>query len=146
MLFGWQEWVGLPDLGLPAIRAKIDTGARTSALHADAIVEQPGGWVTFDVHPISRRLIPIVACRARLVDRREVTSSNGEREKRLVIATRLAVGDQTWPIEITLTDRGGMRTRMLLGRQGMPPGALVDPDRILLQPRLSYRVYRKRRV
>ena len=142
--FGWEEWISLPDLGLPAIRAKIDTGARTSALHASFI--EPFGpasrpRVRFQVHPVPGREDLAIACSADVVDRREVTSSNGEAELRYVIGTTLAVAGQSWPIEVTLTDRTGMASRMLLGRQALAGHISIRATERRLQPDLSYDVY-----
>ena len=144
LILGWEEWVALPELGLPAIRAKVDTGARTSALHA--VFVEPFGparqrQVRFGVHPIPRRADVAIVCAARVVDRREVTSSNGERENRYVIATLLRIADRQWPIEVTLTNRDTMSYRMLLGRQAIGRGILVDPGASFRQPRLRYGLY-----
>ncbi len=147
LTFGWEEWVSLPDLGLPSMKAKVDTGARTSALHAIEI--EPFGpihkpRVRFIVNPIPGRTDVEVVCSAALVDRREVTSSNGETELRFIIQTHLQVGGQTWPIEVSLTNREGMAYRMLLGRQALESvGAYVDPTRSRLQPESSYDYYDK---
>lgn len=142
LILGWQEWVTLPALGLPAIKAKIDTGARTSALHAFDIEPAGSGRLAFKVHPIPRRADIVVQCSARLVDSRDVTSSNGERERRVVVETEIEIAGRRWPIEVTLTNRALMRTRMLLGRQALQGHVLIDPAAALLQPRLSYKVYR----
>jgi ribosomal protein S6--L-glutamate ligase len=143
-ILGWEEWIALPELDLPAIKAKVDTGARTSALHA-VYVEPFGGKrapkVRFGVHPIPRRADVEVVCEAKVVDRREVRSSNGEREQRYVISTPLRIGDREWPIEVTLTNRDTMVYRMLLGRQAIMEGVLVDPGASFRQPRLRYKVY-----
>jgi ribosomal protein S6--L-glutamate ligase len=143
-ILGWEEWIALPELGLPAIKAKVDTGARTSALHA-VFVEPFGSSrspkVRFGVHPIPRRADVEIVCTAPVVDRREVRSSNGEREQRYVISTPLRIGDREWPIEVTLTNRDTMVYRMLLGRQAIAGGALVDPSSSFRQPRLRYKVY-----
>ena len=142
--FGWEEWIGLPDLGVPALRAKVDTGARTSALHAFDIetfgpVAKPK--VRFTVHPIPGRDDLVIPCSANIVDRREVTSSNGDKELRYVISSTLEVSGQTWPIEITLTNRAGMTNRMLLGRTSLKDNiSIVATDRFL-QPELNYDVY-----
>jgi ribosomal protein S6--L-glutamate ligase len=144
LTFGWEEWVALPDLGLPAIRAKVDTGARTSALHADEIeVFGPSRTpkVRFNVHPVAGRLDVAITCSAPIIDRREVTSSNGETELRFVIASTLSVAGQSWPIEITLTNRGSMTSRMLLGRQALVDHISISPTERHLQPELSYDVY-----
>lgn len=132
---GWREWVGLPDLGVTAIKAKIDTGARTSALHVTNLVrfERDGHpWVRFAVHPIQRSELPMVVAEAPLVEHRPVRSSSGHTERRLVIMTRLAVGEVTWPIELTLTRRDAMGFRMLIGRQAVRQRAVIDPGRSFL--------------
>ncbi len=144
-IIGWQEWLALPDLGLPAVKAKIDTGARSSALHAFLI--EPFGsarapMVRFGVHPIPGRLDVAVFCSAPIVDRREVTSSNGEKETRYFIRTPVALGNFTWPIEIGLTNRESMTYRMLLGRQGLRDDMMVDAQSSFRQPKLSYKAYR----
>ncbi|MDP4992090.1 MAG: 30S ribosomal protein S6--L-glutamate ligase [Marivita lacus] len=149
LTFGWEEWVSLPDLGLPAIRAKIDTGARTSALHA-ADIEVFGSTskprVRFAVHPIPGREDLIIPCSAPIIDRRDVTSSNGETESRYVIATQMTVGGQSWEIEVTLTDRGTMSNRMLLGRQALKDHVNIVPSERFHQPELDFEVYHTRRV
>ena len=147
--FGWEEWIALPDLGLPALRAKIDTGARTSALHASEIeifgsLTKPK--VRFVVHPIAGDDSVAIACSASIIDRREVTSSNGEKEMRYVIRSRLAVAGQSWPVELTLTDRSGMTSRMLLGRQALGENITITASDRRLQPELSYDVYRTARL
>ncbi len=144
LTFGWEEWVSLPDLGLPAISAKVDTGARTSALHASDI--EPFGpaaqpKVRFNVYPIPDRDDLAITCSAEVVDRREVTSSNGEGELRYVIRTPISVSGQSWPIEVTLTDRSGMASRMLLGRQALVDHISIVPTERHLQPLLDYDVY-----
>ncbi len=144
LILGWEEWIALPELGLPAIKAKVDTGARTSALHAVFI--EPFGpaksrKVRFGVHPIPRRSDVEIICVAPLVDRREVRSSNGEREERYVIETPIRIGERVWPIEITLTDRHMMAYRMLIGRQALSLHALVDPSASFKQPKLRYKLY-----
>jgi ribosomal protein S6--L-glutamate ligase len=145
IILGWEEWVALPELGLPAIKAKVDTGARTSALHAFYV--EPFGpararKVRFGVHPVPRRNDIAVTCVARLVDRREVRSSNGEREQRYVIETPIRMGSREWTIEVSLANRDTMSYRMLLGRRAIPRDMLVDPSSSFLQPKLRYKVYR----
>ncbi|WP_261368120.1 30S ribosomal protein S6--L-glutamate ligase [Pseudosulfitobacter koreensis] len=142
--FGWEEWIGLPDLGLPALKAKIDTGARTSALHAhDIEVFGPASRpkVRFNVYPVAGQAQVQVTCSAEIKDRREVTSSNGESELRYVIETQLEVAGQSWPIEVTLTDRSSMTSRMLLGRQALQDHISITATEKRLQPDLSYDVY-----
>ena len=130
---GWQEWLAFPGMGLPAVRAKIDTGARTSALHARAIehLEREGEtWVRFEVNPLFRGRRLKVMCEAPVVDEREVTSSSGHTGLRVVVEAMLRLGLATdapeWPVELTLTDRRGMRFPMLLGREAMSGRVLVD--------------------
>ena len=147
-ILGWEEWVALPEPGLPAIKVKVDTGARTSALHAYNV--EPFGSararrVRFDVHPLPRRRDVAIECTARLIDRREVRSSSGEREQRYVIETEISIGGRRWPIEITLANRHMMTYRMLLGRQAIQAGMLVDPGSSFLQPKLHYNVYARAR-
>ena len=146
LILGWQEWIALPDLGLPALKAKIDTGAKTSALHTPLI--EPYGpakrqMVRFTVRPDpEREALEIDAC-AEVIDRREVTSSNGERELRFVIKTRVSIGERSWPIEITLANRERLSYRMLIGRQAIRRNMLVDPEATFRQPKLSYTLYRR---
>jgi len=138
---GWQEWCQLPDLGLPAIKAKIDTGARTSALHAfniEAFKHEGKAMVRFDIHPIQRDKTIVRRCTALLRDRRFVSDSGGHREKRYVIQTPLVIGGVKWDIEITLTNRDTMAFRMLLGRAAMRRRLIVDPSRSFCQGRLNH--------
>lgn len=142
--FGWEEWISLPDLGVPALRAKVDTGARTSALHAfDIETFGPASKpkVRFTVHPIPGRDDLVIPCSAPIVDRREVTSSNGEKELRYVIESNLSVNGDSWPIEITLTNRATMQSRMLLGRQALKDHITIVATDRFMQPELSYDVY-----
>ena len=127
---GWEEWLALPDLGLPAIKAKIDTGARTSALHAFELEQfrrDGQEYVRFLMHPLQNRERLVVSCESPLLEMREVSDSGGHRELRPVIETRLVLKGTVWPIEITLTSRDTMRFRMLLGRQAMRKRLQVDP-------------------
>lgn len=126
---GWREWVSLPDLGLARIKAKIDTGARTSCLHAFRLrpfMENGKQRIEFDLHPNQRDNETVQTCVADVVDQRTVTDSGGHQEHRWVIATTLVVGTNSWPIEVTLTGRDDMRFRMLVGRTALSERALVD--------------------
>jgi ribosomal protein S6--L-glutamate ligase len=147
--FGWEEWIGLPDLGVPALRAKVDTGARTSALHAfdiETFGSQSKPKVRFTVHPIPGREDLVIPCSAPLVDRREISSSNGEKESRYVISSDLEVNGHRWPIEITLTDRSSMTSRMLLGRTALRDNISIVATERFLQPELNYDVYHTARM
>lgn len=119
----------MPDLELPGILAKIDTGAKTSALHAFDIRPSDRGsdWLAFSIHPIQRRRRPVIHCEARCIDQRAVTSSNGKTEKRPVIETTLVIGKRSFTAEVTLTNRDDMGFRMLIGRQSLNRRFLVDP-------------------
>lgn len=144
-IVGFEEWIGLPDLSLPALKAKFDTGAKTSALHAtnlEPYSERGTDRIRFKVQPVPRHPGIVVVCSAPLLGQRTVTSSNGEKESRYVISTTLAIGARQWPIELTLTNRASMRYRMLIGRQAMQSGLLIDPASSFHQPRRSHAVYR----
>lgn len=137
-VIGWREWIRLPDLGGALIKAKIDTGARTSALHAWNMkkTERDGqNLLTFDLHPLQRDSKAVVRCEAVLVDRREVRSSSGDAQDRYVIRTIAELGDHRWPIEVTLTRRDEMGFRMLLGRTAMRGRFMVNPGKSFLMGR-----------
>lgn len=130
ILVGWREWVSLPELGIFAIKAKVDTGARTSCLHTFAIQEyekENEKWVKFKIHPIQDEEDTIQECHAKVIDMRTVRDSGGHESFRYVINTLLVIGPCRYQIEITLTARDKMKFRMLLGRTAMEGRLLVDP-------------------
>ena len=133
---GWREWLALPELGIDKIKAKVDTGARTSCIHAfrvEEFTQEEQVWVRFWVHPIQDDNNTEIQCQARVIDQRTVTDSGGHQEQRYVIQTQLLIGGQQWPIEATLTNRDTMKFRMLLGRTAMAGRIVVDPE-------LSYQI------
>jgi ribosomal protein S6--L-glutamate ligase len=139
VILGSEEWCSFPELGIPTIKARVDSGAKTSALHAINIapfIKNDANWVKFDINPIQNNLKTVIHCEAPLVDKRFVKSSSGFREQRYVIQTNLKIGDSKWPIEMTLTNRDSMGFRMLLGREAMSGRVLVDPEQkyLLGQP------------
>jgi hypothetical protein len=132
-VMGWREWVGLPDLGVDAIKAKVDTGARSSSLHAwDIDVDETEGLVRFSVHPLQADESIVVGAVAPLIEHREVRSSNGEVELRPVIRTRAVVLGLQFDIELGLSNRDEMGFRMLLGRSAIRRRFVVDPGRAFL--------------
>jgi hypothetical protein len=135
MVVGWREWVALPALGITAIKAKIDTGARSSSLHAFNLQTFERGsetWVRFDVHPLQRDDATVVRAEARVLEFRHVRSSSGHQTLRPVIRTELALGGRKWSVELTLAARDEMGFRMLLGREAMRGRFVVDPARSFL--------------
>ncbi|UCE90553.1 MAG: ATP-dependent zinc protease [Pseudomonadota bacterium] len=128
-LVGWREWVSLPQLGVPRIKCKVDTGARTSALHAfrvEPFEENRQERVRFFLHPLQRRADVVTECVADVLAMRTVSDSGGHRERRIVIRTPVVLGLQRWEAEFALTDRDTMRFRMLLGRTAIEGRFLVD--------------------
>lgn len=133
-IIGWREWATLPDLGLIAIKGKIDTGAKTSSLHAyDITLEEKGEktYVNFKVHPLQHDFSVVVTCRALLVDKRHVTDSGGHKENRYVIRTTMVLGGIKKKIELTLTNRQSMKYRMLIGRAALKH-FYIDPTQSYL--------------
>jgi ribosomal protein S6--L-glutamate ligase len=139
VIVGSEEWCAFPDLGIPTIKARVDSGAKTSALHAVNIqsFDKDGeSWVKFDINPIQKNTKAVIHCQAPLIDKRVVKSSSGFREQRYVIKTEIQFGGASWEIEVTLTNRDSMGFRMLLGREAMSGRVLVDPEQkyLLGQP------------
>ena len=126
---GWREWLSLPDLGIAKIKAKIDTGARTSALHAffvEPFTQEGQEWIRFGIHPEQANTTTKLICEAPVIDQRIVTDSGGNKELRYVIKTRVVLAKEIKEIEMTLTNRDTMKFRMLLGRSGIPKDAVVN--------------------
>ncbi|MGD9853972.1 MAG: ATP-dependent zinc protease [Planctomycetaceae bacterium] len=141
-VLGWREWCSLPDLGVPRVKAKIDTGARSSSLHAFDVemVKRSGQWfVRFKVHPRQRHATNIIAAEAEVLEVRSVRSSNGEVADRPVIVTHVELLGERWPIELTLANRDAMGFRMLLGREALRRRFLVDAGRSYLAGRRDTR-------
>ena len=146
---GWQEWASLPELQLPLIKAKVDTGAKTSSLHAFDIVpfrRRSKDYVRFKIHPLQNNQRLTVTCEAPLLDYRAVMSSNGSREQRYVVETLLGLANHQWRIQLTLSNREPLRFRMLLGREALAQKVIVDPAKKLFlgkvtkqQQRYAYR-------
>lgn len=137
-LVGWREWVSLPELGLNRIKCKVDTGARSSALHAFSIQpysQQGEQWLRFGMHPHQYDRSIEQWCDARVHDEREVRDSGGHQSRRYFILTTVRIGKLSLPIELSLTSRDNMKFRMLLGRQALKSaGLLVDSAASYLQP------------
>ena len=147
-LVGWREWVGLPDWGVEWVKAKIDTGARTSALHAFGVSSFERNGVTlvrFAVHPWQRSAEDETWVEAEQIDERAVTSSSGFSTLRPVVRTDVRIGEACHPIELTLTRRDEMGFRMLLGRQALKGRYLIDPSKSYLGGRPKRAVRRKNR-
>jgi hypothetical protein len=132
---GWQEWVRMPEIGATWIKAKIDSGACTSALHAfdiEVFEREGNAYVRFKVHPKQHNLEKMIEAEAKLVDQRHVRSSGGRRSFRPVIQTVLEIRDQKLPIELTLVSRKKMKYRMLIGREALRDRFVIDPGRTFL--------------
>jgi hypothetical protein len=134
-VIGWREWVGLPDLGVGVIKAKVDTGARSSSLHAFGLARfrrNGVSWVRFEIHPIQHSAEAAFGVEAEVLEYRRVRSSSGRSAMRPVIRTGLRLLGETWPIELTLASRDQMGFRMLLGREAFRRRFLVDASRSYL--------------
>lgn len=131
LLIGRNEWCELPDLNIPAIKAKIDTGAKTSALHAfniEPIQKNNKSFVQFDMYPLQSNDKVVVSCTAPLIDERHIMSSSGHIEHRCVILTTVVIANQQWEMEVTLSNRDPLRYRLLLGREALNSRVLIDPN------------------
>jgi len=136
IIVGSEEWCAFPSLTIPAVKARVDSGAKTSSLHAINIQyfsRNGSQWTSFDVHPLQENRKVTVHCEAQIIDHRVIKSSSGDKEKRPVIRVPLALGEKSWVVEVTLTDRDSMGYRMLLGREAMNGRILVDPEGNCLQ-------------
>jgi hypothetical protein len=135
LIVGWREWIALPELGIAAIKPKIDTGARSSSLHAfniQTFQRDDADWVRFDIHPFQRDVETTIAAEARVVELRHVRSSSGHSTLRPVILTTVELAGQHFSVELTLAARDEMGFRMLLGREAVRGRFVVDPGRSYL--------------
>jgi hypothetical protein len=129
ILVGARETIDLPELELFEVATRIDTGAQTSSLHVDHISENKvTGMLDFEFHPDSHDVTKTIKCSAKIVDRKRIKSSNGEKERRYIINTLAVMGELTWTVRLSLTDRSSMNHLMLLGREAMKGEMLVDPE------------------
>ena len=129
-VIGWREWIGLPELGVKRIKVKVDTGARSSALHVfdmKEFLQDEEPWVRFKVHPQQRKTDKTVSCVARILEYRDIRSSSGVATRRPVVLTQVELLDEIWQVELTLASRDQMGFRMLLGREAIRRRFLVDP-------------------
>lgn len=147
-VLGWREWVALPDLKVKKIKAKIDTGARTSSLHAFDLKKFRRGrqtWVSFIIHPLQRNTRKEITVKAKVIEERRVKSSNGEWTLRPVVRTDVEVEGRRWPIELTLINRDEMGFRMLLGREAIRGKFAVDPGRSFVTGKEKTYVYKAKK-
>lgn len=150
-IIGWKEWFNLDCLGLPAIKGKIDTGAKTSSLHAFNIENffiEDVEYVKFDIHPLQKNKHLVRSCVARVIDQRMVSDSSGKKEKRFVIKSDLCIGETKIRIELTLANRDSMTFRMLLGRDAVKQAKmLVDSSKSFIQGKVKraeiLKIYRR---
>lgn len=139
---GWREWVSLPELNIPAIKAKIDTGAKTSSLHAfylESYKDAGIDYVKFKIHPLQRKKEIVIECICPILDKRVVKDSGGHAEERFAIYTPIKLGELLIPAEVTLTNREDMQFRMLLGR------TTLNKADIKIDPAASFKLGRKLR-
>lgn len=147
-LIGWREWARLPDAGVDWIKAKIDTGARTSSLHAYDIEEFAQGgrdWVRFHIRPWQESLDDITEVQLPIHDRRVIRSSSGHSEKRIVVLLRVEIAGRDVMAEVTLTNRDDMGFRMLIGREALRQGFRIDPAKSFLGGRAPKQARRRNR-
>ena len=147
-IIGWREWIAFPEFGIKAVKAKIDTGARTScihALHVKPFSRDGQDWVKFQVHPLQRDAKTTVDIEAELVEYRRVVSSTGHASLRPVVVTAIKIFDIQWSIELTLTSRDEMGFRMLLGREAVRGRFLIDPSKSFLGGRRKVKKKKPRR-
>ncbi|MBF4603009.1 ATP-dependent zinc protease [Curtobacterium sp. VKM Ac-2884] len=142
---GWREWAGLPDLGLPWIKVKLDTGARSSALHAFDLEELPDNRVRFSVHPWQDTDADAVTIACDVHDRRIIRSSTGHTQERIVVLTTITLAGRAVVSEVTLSNRDQMGFRMLVGREALRQGFLVDPARSFMAGRAPKEIRRRNR-
>lgn len=146
LVVGWREWLALPGIGIPAIKAKVDTGARTSSLHAREIEPFEGAdgreWVRFSLRPDLRHPELVIDCEAPASQHRQVRSSSGQPEDRFFIMTTVAIAGVEWEIELSLTCRKQMKFRMLLGREALRGRCLVEPHTSFLTGKKLAKYYR----
>jgi len=150
---GWQEWCALPAFHIPAIKAKIDTGAKTSAIHAFDIkpFHHHGClYVRFALCPLQADQDILRMCSAEVIDQRWIMSSNGHKENRFVIQTSISMAEKTWDLELTLSDRDPLKFRLLLGRAALAERVVIDPSKRLCLGKLTYEqvygFYQKMRI
>lgn len=142
-VLGWREWVGFPELGITQVKAKVDTGARTSSIHAfltEPFERDGQQWVRFDIHPVQGDTSQVIRCEAPVLERRVVRDSGGHEELRYVIETIITIGDHRLTAEVTLTDRDTMKFRVLLGRTAIRGDYLVDSGRSYLKGKKKKRL------
>lgn len=147
-LAGWREWVSLPTIGVPWVKAKLDTGARSSSIHAFDLedLERDGErWARFRIQPWQRSEADALQCECPVLDVREVRSSSGHAEERLVVAMDLVLMGRTVAAEMTLANRDEMGFRMLVGREALRQGFAVDPGRSYLGGRPPLAMRRRNR-